>query len=84
MMAFISIIIADVGSETVALVVGIYAITIILTMAVIGSGIGMVFTRMRERGTRIHASAQILAAALVFCYGCYFLWQAVPSIAGYA
>jgi nickel/cobalt exporter len=81
MMAFISIVIADVGGETVALVVGIYAIAIILTMAVIGSGIGMVFTRVRAHGTKIHATAQLFAAVLVFLYGCYFLWQAVPSIA---
>jgi nickel/cobalt exporter len=80
MMAFISIVLADVGGGTVALVVGIYAIAIILTMAVIGSGIGMAFTRVKERGTKIHASAQILAAVLVVLYGCYFLWQAVPSI----
>jgi ABC-type nickel/cobalt efflux system permease component RcnA len=82
MMAFISIVLADVGGGTVALVVGIYAVAIILTMAGIGSGIGMVFTRVRERGTKIHASAQLLAAVLVVLYGCYFLWQAVPSLIG--
>lgn len=80
MMAFISIVIADVGGVTVALVVGIYAITIILTMAVIGSGIGAFFTRMRERGQKIHTLAQLSAAVLVFLYGCYFLWQAFPLL----
>jgi ABC-type nickel/cobalt efflux system permease component RcnA len=51
-------------------------------MAAIGSGIGMAFTRVKEQGTKIHASAQILAAVLVILYGCYFLWQTVPSLVG--
>lgn len=83
MMAFISIVIVDIGAEAIILVVGIYAVAIILTMTAIGSGIGLFFTTIRERGRKVHALVQIFAAVLVVLYGCYFLWQAVPSIAGW-
>ncbi|HET7323781.1 MAG TPA: hypothetical protein VFJ06_05570 [Halococcus sp.] len=82
MMAFIAIVVADVGGGLIALVVCVYALAIVLTMATIGSGIGMVFSRVRTRGKKLHASAQLLAAVLVVLYGCYFLWQSVPSLAG--
>jgi ABC-type nickel/cobalt efflux system permease component RcnA len=81
MLAFVSIVVRNTGIEGAILAVAIYAITIVTTMASIGGGVGFVFGAASERSERAHASLQVGSAAIVFALGCYFLAQALSSVA---
>jgi ABC-type nickel/cobalt efflux system permease component RcnA len=81
MLALVSVIIGNVGTEGVLLAVSIYAVAIVATMASVGGGVGFVFGAARKRSERVHASLQMASAAIVLALGAYLLWQALPSIA---
>lgn len=65
MIAFISVTVADSGTPLMIGVVVAYAVSIIVTMAVIGGGAGSVFGFSKAKGERFHAISQVVASVVV-------------------
>jgi ABC-type nickel/cobalt efflux system permease component RcnA len=79
MLAFVSVVVGNVGVGVAVAAIAVYAAAIVPTMAAVGSGVGAVFSVARKRGEQVHAFLQVGSAAIVFALGSYFLWQVLPS-----
>jgi nickel/cobalt exporter len=80
MIAFISVIVSNIGGTGLVFVVLTYTVAIGSTMTLVGSGVGLFFG-IADRNERLLAASQIGSAVLVFAYGCYVLWQVLPASA---
>ncbi|MFB6086079.1 MAG: hypothetical protein ABEJ84_04645 [Halodesulfurarchaeum sp.] len=80
MIAFISVVMSNRGGTLVVGVVAAYTISIVASMAAIGSGVGSLSKRTRRKGERYHAMFQIVASVLVFAVAVLLLVDAVPPL----
>lgn len=79
MIAFISVAMSDSGGALTVGVVAAYAVSIIVTMALIGGGAGSLFQFSKTQGQRFHAVSQIVASVLVLGFALDTLVGVVPS-----
>jgi len=78
MIAFISVTIPDGGTPLMVGIIAAYAVTIIVTMALIGGGAGSLFRFSKARGERVHAISQVVASVLVLGFAVNVLSGLLP------
>lgn len=74
MLAFISVTLADGTSALIGAVLGVYTVTIVATLAVVGAGAGTVVSATRRAGERVHAAFQVLVSAVILVIAVDLLW----------
>ena len=82
MIAFISVTVSGGGVPLLAGIVAAYTLTIVVTMAVIGGGVGSIFRFSKARGERLHAVSQVVASVVVLGFAVSVLAGVIPAIAG--
>lgn len=65
MLALASTIIPTAGFDSALVAVSVYALGIISTMTLVGSGVGELFSVVQGRGERVHAAFELLTSVLV-------------------
>jgi nickel/cobalt exporter len=65
MIAFLATVVPTVDAAVIWLAVGVYSLTIVLGMGVIGSGVSHVTSRLEQYGDRVHAALQLGTAGLL-------------------
>lgn len=80
MIAFVSVIVSNTGTADVVSAVLVYAVAIGFTMSLIGGGIGTFFAVTKRRSERIQATVQAVSGVSILAFGCYLVWQALPSL----
>lgn len=83
MIAFVSVVLANATPALVIPVVLAYAVSITVTMALVGYGSGVVFRLARDRGPRWHAALQLAVAGIVFAVAAVLLQAHLPSVVGW-
>lgn len=83
MIAFVSVVLANATPAVVVPVVVAYAVSITLTMGLVGYGSGTVFRLARDRGPRTHAALQLAVAGIVFAVAAVLLEANLPAAVGW-
>ncbi|MEF8786640.1 MAG: hypothetical protein V5A45_11960 [Haloarculaceae archaeon] len=80
MIAFISVSMSESNAALLVGVVAAYAVSITVTMTVIGGGAGSVFRFSKVKGEQFHAVSQIIVSAVVLVFAVTMLASVVPGL----